>query len=188
MVATGLNRRKLTCDEVLRMVETGILRENEPVELIDGALIIVSPQGPPHATALQICGAVLRSVYSEGFDVRSQLPLQATVTDLPEPDLAVVRGKPRDYARRHPTGFDALLVVEIAQSSQADDRAKAGVYARAAVPVYWILDLPARRLEVRTEPNAPSGDYEVTMILAEAQEVALPESDRTLRIGDLLPE
>jgi Uma2 family endonuclease len=158
------------------MVDAGILREDEPIELVEGELVVVPPQGPSHAAVVADLDARFQKIYSQGFHVRVQLPVAGTIDSLPEPDFAIVRGAPRDYGDRHPTGADTVLVIEVARTSQAFDRKKAATYARAGVPTYWLVDLVARRLEVRTGP-APDGEYEQTSLLGEGQRVALPAVD-----------
>src|SRR5258708_3596992 len=95
--AHSLERRLFSADEVLRMVEAGILGEDEHVELLEGELVVTPPQGPAHAAVLSDVGERLRQAYGETCHIRSQTPLAGDSHSLPEPDLAVVRGKPRDF-------------------------------------------------------------------------------------------
>lgn len=154
--------RPLTAEEVLRMVEAGILSEDEPVELLHGALTAVSPKSPAHETVktrLQIW--LLPGVAEGRYLARVEAPLVVPDrTSLPEPDLAVVAVG--DYTRRHPTS--ALLVIEVAVSSlQTDTRLKPALYAAARVPELWVVDVPGRRLHVLTDPRPDA--YAVTTIL-----------------------
>src|SRR5882724_4542200 len=121
--------RRFTADEALRMVDAGILRKDEPVELLDGVLVEMSPQGPEHAVSTRRLVKRLRTVYVEGAEVLEEKPLAANKHDLPEPDVTVVRSRSDDYLKSHPTGRDAILVVELAWSSQSEDRRKAATYA-----------------------------------------------------------
>lgn len=184
MHASERPRRRFTVDEVLRMVDAGVLAENEPLELIDGELVVVTPQGPPHSTATTLARDCLMKAYGDGYVVRESKPLIAGGAELPEPDLAVVRGSARDFAERHPTGAEAALVLEVAKTSLPFDRAKVDIYCRAKVAHYWILDLTSRRLEVYTEPD---DRYRVVRVLSEADSVALPELSASLAVRDLLP-
>ena len=145
-LGADVQRRRFTVDEVNRMVEEGILGEDEPVELLEGELVIVSPQDPRHAACLVTLTERLAEAYRGVAHVRPQVPLDARPHSLPEPDLAVVKGRPGDYSDRHPSGGDALLVIEIARTSRPIDRRKAGIYAGAGVPVYWLVDLAARQV------------------------------------------
>jgi len=167
------------------MVEEGILGEDEPVELLDGELLVTPPQGPSHAAIVSDLGERLRDVYGPRCHVRAQCPLAGAADSLPEPDLAVVHGKARDFVAKHPTGADVVLVVEVARTSQAIDRRKVRAYATIGVPVYWLLDLTARRLEVRSEP---AGDeYRSMRLLGEEESAGLPETSTSWTVGSLLP-
>lgn len=179
--------RRFTADEAMRMVDAGILGEDEHVELLDGTLVEMSPQGPEHADAIANLSDRLRAAYPGMRRIRPQLPIAIDTYSLPEPDLAVVRGQPGTYAHRHPTGPETILVIELAWSSQRENRRKASIYAAGGVEVYWLLDLAARKLEVRTTPV--DGAYQVTRILAEDDVVELPESPSDVRwiVRDLLP-
>ncbi|HEY2730392.1 MAG TPA: Uma2 family endonuclease [Polyangia bacterium] len=177
--------RRFTADEAMRMVELGIVGEDEHVELLDGAFVEVGQQGPEQAYATTVLSDRLRGVYRGHFQVREEKPLAAGEHDLPEPDVAIFRGGDADYWSRHPSGRDSILVVELALSSQSIDRRKASVYAAAGVPVYWLVDLAARRLELRTTPV--DGAYQVTRILAEDDVVELPASNERWAVRDLLP-
>lgn len=178
-------RRKLSAAEVLRMVEVGILDEDEHVELVEGVLLVMSPQGPEHSTATLEVAEHLRRAYGATAHVRIQHPIATDPLGLPEPDVAVVRGRPRDFSHHHPTGADAILVVEVAATSQARDRQKARTYAAAGVPCLWLLDLDTRTLEVR---GHPTGDrYRDVSTYGAHEEVALPEDAGAVRVADLLP-
>jgi Uma2 family endonuclease len=177
--------RKFTVDEALRMVDAGILEKDEHVELLDGALVEMSPQGPKHANAVTRLSNQLRQAYLGRAVVREEKPFAATAYSLPEPDIAVVRAPIERYDDAHPSGTDTLLVVELALTSRAIDRRKAAIYAAAGVPAYWLLDLAARRLELRTTPE--DGAYLVTRILREDEIVSVPELGLDWRVGDLLP-
>jgi Uma2 family endonuclease len=175
--AIELPRRRFLAAEVLQMVEHGILRENEPLELLNGELIFVSPQGPAHASRIMALQELLSQLYAPLGKVRVQLPLAAGDDSLPEPDLAVVRGRAADYVERHPSGADTLLVVEVAKTSLAVDRAKAPIYARAGVQTYLLLDLASSTVEVRERP-LNNGDFESVRILGTQDDLELPNGHR----------
>jgi Uma2 family endonuclease len=178
--------RRFTAEEFLRMIDTGIIKEEDRVELVDGEVLIMVPQGPEHGAL----GDELHQRLSEAYRdtrafIRDQKPLRCGEYGLPEPDLAVIRGEPRDYLETHPVAADALLVVEIAKTSQERDRMKATDYARGEVPVYWLLDLEARTLDVYTAPD-PSGRWRTVVSLDESGEVSLPELQVSWRVASLL--
>lgn len=184
--SNGSPRRPFTADEVLRMVETGILAEDEPVELIGGELIIVSPQGPAHSSLTALLRQHLEQAHANSHHVRDHSPVQGGAHSLPEADLALTRGAATDYLEALPGPTDVDLVVEISLTNQRLARKKAAIYAAAGYPTYWLLDVPRRRLELRSGPT-PDGAYQRTELLAEDAHVALPTLDRSLRVAELLP-
>lgn len=168
------------------MVEAGILGENEPLELIEGELVEVTPQGPPHAGLVARLVGQLSALYGQSLSLRPALPLECGANSLPEPDLALIQGPAAEFMRRHPRGDEAVLVIEIARTSHALDRLKAGIYARAAVPVYWLVDIPARRIEVHEEPQ-PDGRYRSVRVLAGSDTVTPPGTSAAWTVDELLP-
>ena len=166
-------RRPFTVDEVYRMLEVGILHEDEHVEPLDGELVVVSPQGPTHSSLAVVIRRLLERAYGEGFHVRDHSPFLVSQRSLPEPDVSVIRGEPQAYLAEHPTAGDAVLVVEVAITSRPLDRRKARFYAEAGVPMYWLVDVPRRQVEVRTRPQG--GTYALTTIVDEDEALALPE-------------
>ncbi len=184
--------RHWTRDEYIRMAEAGVFAPGERVELIEGEIIAMTPQKSPHAASVRLVQETLRGLFGPGFDVRPQLPLSLGPDSEPEPDVAVVRGNPRDYVQEHPT--TAVLVVEVADTTLDFDRGrKAGLYARAVIPEYWIVNLPDRTLEVYRDPG-PLPDrpaehgYRSVRRIGPADSVApLASPAARVRVADLLP-
>jgi Uma2 family endonuclease len=173
-----------TYDQVVKMFERNVLPETLRVELLDGALVEMTPQGPLHCSEADHIAALLRTLYPNLL-VREDKPLQIHAVTVPEPDISIVRGTPADYTLELPTGMDSVLVVEIAITSLKRDREKASYYARGAVPVYWVVDVPKRVLEVYTEPNTLSKRYITSAKYRQDEHVDLPELDRKLLVRDL---
>jgi Uma2 family endonuclease len=152
--ATGdpaIRTRRWTRQEYERLIKLGVLHEDEPVELLAGRLVVREPQRTPHAVATQLVEDALRAAFGTGWSIRVQLPLALAPDSEPEPDVAVVRGAPRDHLREHPSA--PALVVEIAHESlRADRTLKRRLYARAAVPDYWIVNLVDRLVEIYRDP------------------------------------
>src|SRR5450432_3713935 len=141
-------RRPLRREEYERMVAAGFF-ENERIELIQGVLVEMSPQKPLHASVIQSLNRLLVPRLLGRADVRVQLPFAVSDDSLPEPDLALVRPEP--FADAHPSA--AFLIIEVADSSLKFDRQeKAGLYARASVPEYWVVNLADRIIERHSEP------------------------------------
>jgi len=127
----SIRTRRWTRQEYDRLIELGVLHEDEPIELLAGRLVVREPQHTPHATATQLATEALRTAFGAAWMVRVRLPLALDDESEPEPDVAVVRGAPRDYLREHSS--TAVLVVEVAHASlRADRTLKARLYARPA--------------------------------------------------------
>lgn len=167
--------RRFTVDEYLRLGETGILAEGERVELLEGFIVQKMTRIPRHDAAIDILSELLRRLLPLAWYPRDQKVL-LTTDSAPEPDLAVVRGQPRDYWNAHPTAADSALVIEVSESSLDRDRRKCRIYARGGIPTYWIIDLDSQRIEVLTEPDSALGEYRKHEIvpLATAVAFALP--------------
>lgn len=147
---------RLSVEQYHEMIRQGILTGDDQVELLEGWLAQKMSKNPPHRIATKLLTRALEAIVPNGWYVDSQEPI-TTDTSEPEPDVAVIRGDTRDYADRHPGPEHVTLLVEIADSSLARDRGiKRRVYARAKVPVYWIVDLVERRIVVRTVPSGPA--------------------------------
>jgi Uma2 family endonuclease len=177
-------RRLWTVAEYERFIALGVFGPEERLELINGEIIEKMPQGPSHANTVDLCTEVLRNLFGAGVRVRVQVPLRFT-DSIPEPDVAIVEGGPRDFVNQHPT--TALLVVEISDSTLDFDRETKGpMYARAGIADYWIVNLNERRVEVRRQPGADG--YASVATFGEGESVApLARPDAPVAVADLLP-
>jgi Uma2 family endonuclease len=149
-------RHRLTVAEYHRLGETGILREGDRVELLEGQLINMSPIGPRHALAVDALNELLVTavVGRARARVRVQNPVDLDDATEAQPDLALVRRPWQGYPHAHPRPGDILLLVEVADSSLATDRgAKLELYARANIPEVWIVDLTTNVVHVHRQPN-----------------------------------
>jgi len=174
-----------TRTEYEHMVESGGFAPGARIELLDGEIIAMSPQGPQHVTATQLVAEALRERLPAGYLVRVQAPIALDDRSEPEPDICVVRGKVRDYARSHPSA--ALLVIEVSDSSLEQHRTvKARAYARNGIPEYWVVNVKERVIGVYTNPRA--GGYGQVQVLRELDDIAA-ESIAGVRmaVADLLP-
>jgi Uma2 family endonuclease len=147
---------RLSVDEYHRILEAGGIGEDARVELLGGLLAAMSPKTRAHENAIAyLARRLMRGVDAGAFEVRVASPLTLEDSE-PEPDLAVISlAAPRPY---HPA--TAALVVEVAVSSlQRDLGVKSGLYARAGVTEYWVVDLDGRRLVVQREPNPVGAAY-----------------------------
>jgi Uma2 family endonuclease len=150
--------RRLSVEEYHRIVEAGILGEDENVQLIDGVLVAMTPQGRRHAFVIQELNRQLVLALGEDYRVLTQLPLALGGDSEPEPDLAVLRARDAASTTRHPG--TALLVVEVADESLRFDRhTKSALYARAGIPEYWIVNLVEMTIEIHRDPDPDSASY-----------------------------
>ena len=175
-----------------QMIDHGLLDEDDPIELLDGLLLVKEPQHSPHRTAVLLVAKALERAFGEGWFVQTQSPIILDDRSEPEPDACVVRGSPRDYTRAHPTR--PALVVEVAQSRLRLARGrKASAYARAGIGDYWILNFDGRVLEVHREPAGPDPtrphwSYSAIETLgADSTVTPLAAPAATIRVADLLP-
>jgi len=126
-----------TCAEFHRVGDMGAF-EGRGAMLINGVILEEGPMNPPHAITLGLAEEAIRTAFGTGWWLRNQSPLILGQDTDPEPDLAVVLGRPRDYTG-HPTTAD--LVIEVADASlDFDTNEKRLLYARASIPEYWVID------------------------------------------------
>jgi Uma2 family endonuclease len=142
VMADTVTRKRFTAHEYHRMAEAGILRDRERVELMDGEILVMSPIGPRHDACIGSGNRVLVRAAGDDAIVFPQNSVRLDLYYEPQPDLALLRPRSDFYASRHAGPGDILLIVEIADASLAYDRdVKAGVYAAAGIPEYWLADL-----------------------------------------------
>ncbi|MEM1029903.1 MAG: Uma2 family endonuclease [Myxococcota bacterium] len=174
-----------------RLGRAGVLTEADRVELLEGWIVPKMVHNPPHALAIELVDDALRAVLPAGWRLRIQSPI-TTADSEPEPDVAVVRGGPRERDGRHPTPEDVALVVEVADSSLDTDRTiKARLYARARIPAYWIVNLVDRCVDVFEDPTGPDDrpHYRRTASRSPGEPLRLMVGPRetTVAVADLLP-
>jgi hypothetical protein len=147
--------RRFTVDEYHRMIQAGILTEDDPVELVEGWIVLKMPHNPPHDGTVDQDREVIQSRLPPGWRIRVQSAITLSESE-PEPDLTVVPGPASRYFDHHPGPQEIALVVEVSDSSLACDRQeKARMYARARLVCYWIVNLVDRQVEVYTDPSGP---------------------------------
>jgi Uma2 family endonuclease len=180
-----------TREQYHKMGELGWF-ENKRVELIEGDFVEMSPMARPHALSLWKTTKMLEAAFGEGFFVQSQIPLPIPPFSEPEPDVAVFPGAAGDYRDENPS--NAALAVEISDSTLRFDRTtKASLYARAAIPEYWIVDLIHNQLIVHRRPqemdDQPFGfGYALIEVLStDAQVAPLAAAENSIAVADLLP-
>jgi Uma2 family endonuclease len=145
--------RPFSVAEYRRLHETGVLSENDKVELIHGWVVNKMGQNTPHRIAIPLAQIALQGALPPGWYLAVQQPVGASDSE-PEPDFSVVRGTPRDYPDGTPRPPNVGMLAEVSDTSLDFDRdAKGPLYARENYPIYWVINLPERRVEVYTDPS-----------------------------------
>jgi Uma2 family endonuclease len=179
---------RLTVDEYERVAAAGAL-DDPRVELIDGLLVRKMTQKPPHAWAVETAHDHLERLLPAGWFIREEKPVRIPRFDEPEPDLSVIRGNRNDFLGRHPGPKDIGLLVEVADASIDRDRGeKKAAYARGRIPVYWIINLVDRQVEVYTNPRR--GQYRSSQLFKPGQDVPLVIDGAvigSIAVADILP-
>jgi hypothetical protein len=158
VAAPPLPMRRFTVDEYHRMIDLGIIRAGEPCELLEGWIVEKMSRNPPHDLVLGLVEDEIGRLLPAGWFRRDQSAVTTSDSE-PEPDVAAVRGNRRDFAERHPSAQDTGLVVEVSDTSLDFDRTeKQRTYARASIPIYWIVNIPEEQVEVYTDPTGPCDD------------------------------
>ncbi|MGH9305152.1 MAG: Uma2 family endonuclease [Acidimicrobiales bacterium] len=184
-MAVELRRRAWTVEEYHRMAETGLLSEDDRVELLGGEIVEMSPIGARHARCVDRLNALLVPPSHRRAIVRVQGPVRLSETSEPQPDIALLRWR-EDFYPELPRPADVLLLIEVADTSLATDRAvKLPLYADARVPEVWLVNLAARAVERHAGPSR--GGYSESSILAPGESIAVPSPGGfTLAVSDIV--
>jgi Uma2 family endonuclease len=168
---TAIALRRLSVQDYHRMMESGILRPDERVELLEGQILQMAAKGTAHSAAVSRIENGFRTRLGSAVLLRFQDPIRLNDYSEPEPDVAVVRPDPLYYEDHHPTPSEVFLLIEVSDSTlKFDLEAKAPAYARSGITEYWVLDINDRKLHVYRVPGAES--YQSETILSEALSIA----------------
>ena len=185
---------RISIEKYEAMVRSGAFTKRDRLELIEGYLVAKMTQYPPHTVSSELCRMRFDRMLPPGWHLRSERPLRiSTRASMPEPDLVVTRGAIRDFVARHPEPSDVALVIEVADSSLDDDRnLMSRIYGGGGIPIYWIVNLVDRQVEVYSGPSGPSEPvgYRHCEVYRPGQEVPFViEGNEVGRIpvADLLP-
>lgn len=182
--------RLLTVKEYLDMHRLGILTADDRVELLEGWLVEKMGKNPPHLRCADRLLQLLFSILPEGYFLRQEAPITFG-RSVPEPDFTILRGERDDYAKRLPSASDAAVVMEISDTTLAKDRKyKTELYSRAGIPVFWLVNLNERQIEVYSDPDTATSTYLTTVILGEEEVITLVvDGDEVtlIPVKDILP-
>jgi Uma2 family endonuclease len=176
---------RFSVEDYYRMAETGILKPDARVELIEGEIVDMIPIGPFHSGSVYRLNRLFSRLAKTRWLVASQGPLRIDQHNEPEPDLMLLRPSADDYTSAHPTPEDVFLLIEIADSSLAHDQAtKLPLYARSGIEEVWILNVPQKQLEVYRQPHFLGYDSKIILQQGEAAPAAFP--DALIKVEDLV--
>ena len=190
--ATMAGFRRFSVAEYHKLIDLGILTENDRLELIDGYLVEKMPHDPIHDGTLQKVNRRLLRLIPAGWEGRVQMAITLSASE-PEPDLAIVRESADGYMTRHPGPADFGIVIEVSNTSLDSDRDdKIPMYARDGIPVYWIVNLVDRQVEVYEQPTgaSPSPTYASQRIYKPGDTIPVSlggVNAGTVAVVDLLP-
>ncbi len=153
-----LTTAKWTLHDYHKIVEAGILSDRR-VELLQGEIVEMSPEGPTHAYLADEAGDYLEALLGSRAKVREGRPITLPDNSEPEPDIAVVAPLGQGYRNRHPYAEDVFWLIEFSNTSLAKDlEPKRFVYASVNIPEYWVVNLKTSELIIFTNPQ--QGDYQ----------------------------
>jgi len=181
--------RRFTVSEYHRMAEAGILGEDDPVELIDGQIYVMSPIGSQHAACVDRLTRLFILALHNQVLVRTQNPILLAPDSEPEPDVALLTPRDDAYAARHPRPDEVMLIVEVSGSSlEFDQTTKLPLYAQAGIPEVWIVALQADQIHIYREPSASGYAEHTTCERGDALTIqALPDAS-PFAVEDVLGE
>jgi Uma2 family endonuclease len=179
--------RRFTVAEYERMVEAGVFRSDDRVELIEGEIIEMTPLGNPHASVVDRLTTLMVRLVGDRAIVRVQGPVRFVgLHSRPQPDLVLLAPRADYYAGGAPGTREIFLLIEAMDTSVAyDRRRKTPLYARARVPEVWLVDIPAGVVEVHNNPGERGyRDVRTTLRGETLSPQAFPEI--VLRVDDVL--
>jgi len=141
-----------------KMAETGILRNDARVELIEGEIIDMAPIGSTHVSYVNRLNRELVHAVGDAALVSVQNPIILGDLSEPEPDIAILKPKKNDYEDALPNAEDILLLIEVADTTiNYDKQIKSPLYARFCIPEYWLIDTQKKSITVYQKPE--QGQY-----------------------------
>ena len=148
---------RFTPEQYHKLGDAGVIMEGEPIELLEGYLVAKAARKPAHDASLRRITARIPRHLPAGWFPQTQCAVALGESE-PEPDAAILRGDVSDYDARLPVAGDVGIVIEVSDSSLAFDRRDTDrIYARAGIPVYWVVNVIDRVVEVYTDPD-PAAD------------------------------
>ena len=179
-------KHRFNVAEYYRMAETGVLRPDARVELLNGEIIDISPIGPFHGGVANYLNQIFMTASRGRWMTSVQNPVRLDDRSEPQPDVMLLKPAGDFYRRRHPKPPDVFLLVEISDSSlESDQLEKLPAYGRAGISEVWIVNLIDETVEVYREPHL-TGYAGKTVLRAGEQATVAAFPDVKVDIADLL--
>jgi Uma2 family endonuclease len=179
---------RLSIEQYHAIIQAGILTDDDSVELLEGWLVFKMPKNPPHRVTTRLVRTALENILPPGWYVDSQEPITLSNSE-PEPDIVVVRGDTRQYLDRHPGAEDIALIIEVSDTTlQRDRTVKKGIYARAGISIYWIVNLVEEQVEVYSQPLVEVEQPDYSQRLDFGRSAVIPIIIEGIEIGAIAVE
>lgn len=171
MYNTSIAVRRLSVQDYHRMAQSGILKPDERIELLEGQIIQMAAKGTAHRAAVTRIQRLFEKRLGDRVLICLQDPVRLDDYSEPEPDVAILVPDPLDYEEHHPTPAEVYLLIEVSDTTLKFDReTKAPAYGRSGIAEYWVLDVVARKLHVYRSPS--KNGYQSETILSEELTIA----------------
>ena len=182
---TEITKKRFTVDEFYSMFDAGILDRDSRLELIEGEIFEMTPIGPPHTSVVNRLNRLWTARLGSQAIVQIQGPVLAGPISEPEPDVSLLRERSDFYREQPPDPPDVLLVIEVADTSLAYDRAKLRIYAAAGMAEVWIVDLQGERAAIYRSPGA-AGYADERVLRRGGRGSCLAFPDITVKVDEIL--
>ncbi|MBI1743693.1 Uma2 family endonuclease [Candidatus Acetothermia bacterium] len=185
-MAVEIKRKLFSVAEYHKMIEAGVLHEDDRLELLGGEIVAMSPIGSRHAACVDRLNRLFTKRLGDSVIVRVQNPVELSDESEPQPDLSLLKPRTDFYSEAHPQSSDIYLLVEVADTTaNYDRRVKLPFYARAGIIEIWLIDLEVQQIEVYREPSAKG--YRQTQVVERGQSLKIQAfPDVELKANEIL--
>ena len=185
-MSVQIQKHYFNVNEYYRMVGVGFFAEDDRVELIEGEIIEMSPIGSTHGGTVNRSSTFFNRKFGDLVIVSVQNPIRINDFSEPQPDIALLKPRADFYSNSHPTSGDALVVIEVADTSVEYDRnVKLPLYARAGIPEAWLIVLLRGVIEAHSQPK--NGKYQKVRRLRRGKSMVSPTiPDLSFKFEDIL--
>lgn len=181
---------RFTRDEFRKLEESGVLGFDRQFELIHGLLVEIPVANPIHDGCLRRINQRVTKLVPEGYFLQLHGSLALSDSE-PIPDASVIRGGIEDFDREHPEPSHTAIAIEVSNTSlRFDQKEKRPLYAESDIPVYWIIDVNARQIEVYSDPEPFKMTYATQAVYKPGDAVPIVldgQTVATIPVSDLLP-